>query len=162
MNQTTWYKVPLYCIVSSIIVWYLTVWILGRFTLVTLPDGTITVDSTRSLILYGFTFLVVVCVGGLAFFRKLTKMEIFFSASIWVVCQLGILLVEWIIGGSQGVSGIIFLWLAKIFEWSNLINQVLFSITDNLWFASIVQAFAPYIFLLFGKRRDRSVEEIEE
>lgn len=80
--KRSWWKVPLYCICASWICFYLKVRWFGWFIRATLPDGSITVDNTRALILSGVMLAVVLLVGGLFFVRKMTKKEIFCSASI--------------------------------------------------------------------------------
>ena len=68
--KKSWWKVPLYCIVASWICFQLEVRFLGRWTIVTLPDGSISTDSTRRLILNIVLFIIVVAIGGFFFFRK--------------------------------------------------------------------------------------------
>ena len=67
--RKTWWKVPLYCIVASWVSFQLET-ILGRWTLVTLPDGSLTTDFTRWRIMEAVLLAAIVCVGGFLFFRR--------------------------------------------------------------------------------------------
>ncbi|WHH59307.1 hypothetical protein [Petroclostridium sp. X23] len=80
IRKKIFWKVPLFCIVAGVIAFNAVVFLIGRFTIVTLPDGTITSDNTRVLIVYGAIFIVTLIVGGMFFFRNMTRKEIFFSA----------------------------------------------------------------------------------
>ena len=86
--KKSWWKVPLYCIVASWICFQLEVRLLGRWAIITLPDGTITSDNTRWMIMSAFVFLAVVSIGGFLFFRKMTHKEIFCSASVLVALNI--------------------------------------------------------------------------
>ena len=85
--KQVWWKVPVYCIAAGFISFQLMVHLLGRFTIVTLPDGSISTDQTRWLILSGVIFVFTVGIGGF-FFRKMTRREIFCSATILVLCNI--------------------------------------------------------------------------
>ena len=65
----------MYCLAASWICFHLEVHWLLRFAIVTLPDGSISSDSTRSLIVFAFVFVAVLLIGGLVFFRKISKSE---------------------------------------------------------------------------------------
>ena len=93
--QEGFWKVPLFCIVAGVIAFNAVVYLLGRFTIVTLPDGSITSDNTRQLIMYAAIFIVTLIVGGKVFFRNMTRKEIFFSASIIVAIGLILDLKMW-------------------------------------------------------------------
>lgn len=86
--RKSWWKIPLYCIVASWICFQLEVRFFGRWTIVTLPDGSISTDSTRWLILNVVLFIIVVTIGGFFFFHKMTYKELFCSASILVVLNI--------------------------------------------------------------------------
>ncbi|MEI3102469.1 MAG: hypothetical protein V8T45_12405 [Oscillospiraceae bacterium] len=68
--KRNWWKVPLYCLIASWICFQLEVRLLLRFAIVTLPDGSISSDSTRSLIVFALVFMAVLLIGGLAFSEK--------------------------------------------------------------------------------------------
>lgn len=146
------WKVPLYCMIAGIVSFYLIVYVFGRFTIVTLPDGTITSDNTRILIVYGGVFVATVLVGGMFFLRKMTRKEIFFSATIIVVFQMIISLIQWILGGTTGQLGVTFMYLSRIYEWCGGISQLILTMTGNLWLGIFIQNLMPYLFIAFGQR----------
>ena len=74
-----WWKVPVYCMAASWVCFQMEVHFLGKWTIVTLPDGSISSDNIRWLILSAVLFLAVVCIGGFFFLRKMTRKEIFFQ-----------------------------------------------------------------------------------
>ncbi len=88
IRKKIFWKVPLFCIVAGVIAFNAVVFLIGRFAIITLPDGSITSDNTRVLIMYGAIFIVTLIVGGMVFFRNMTRKEIFFSASIVVAIGL--------------------------------------------------------------------------
>jgi len=115
-------------------------------------DGTITTDNTRTLIVYGGIFVATVLIGGIGLFRKMTKKEIFFSATVIVVFQVIISLIQWLMGGATGVFGIISLYISRIYEWSGGSSQLIFMITGNFWLGSFIQDLMPYVFIIFGQK----------
>lgn len=145
--KKSWWKGPLYCTAASWVCFQLYVRFLGRFTLEILPDGTITSDNTRTMILSAGLFLVVICVGGLCFFRSMTRKEIFCSASVLAALNLVLGLIVY---QMQGMASIYF---AEFTEWSSFISRLLFQITQNIWITAIITwIFPPYVFVLFGKK----------
>ena len=86
--KNSWWKVPLYCMAAGWICFQLEIRWLGQWAIVTLPDGTITSDTTRWMILSAGLFLAVVLIGGLLFFRKMTRKEILFSASVLAILNV--------------------------------------------------------------------------
>lgn len=82
MRKKTLWRAPLFCAAAGMTAFYAVAFPLGRFILVTLPDGAVTADITRQRILYGGILLTTLLTGGLAFFRGMTRKELFLSASI--------------------------------------------------------------------------------
>ena len=62
--KRSWWKVTAYCTAASLVSFYLYVYVLGRFALVTTPDGAVTADSTRVIIVCGILFAAIVAFGG--------------------------------------------------------------------------------------------------
>ena len=148
--KESWWKVPLYCIVASWICFQLEVRLLGRWAIVTLPDGSISSDNTRWMIMSAILFLAVVFVGGILFFRKMTRKEIFYSASVLVV--LNVVLGIFTYTMQQTLSYFTILW-SELTEWDSIFSQILFQFGFNQWLsAAIVWVLPPYVFLLFGKK----------
>jgi len=136
--------------VASWICFQLEVRFLGRWAIVTLPDGTITSDNTRWMIMSAGIFLVVVCIGGFLFFRKMTRKEIFYSASILVILNVVLGVFTYIT--QRTFSSFTVLW-NELSEWDRVFSQILVQLGWNEWLSTaIVWILPPYIFLLFGKK----------
>lgn len=150
-NKILW-KVPIFCIAAGIIAFNAVVFLLGRFTIVTLPDGTITSDNSRVLIIYGAIFIVTLIVGGMVFFRNMTRKEIFFSASIIVAVSLILVLTQWAFNLTTGPGAVFFMYASQIFEWSSIVPQLLYRVNENLWLGAFIGSLTPYLFIPFGKK----------
>lgn len=144
--KKVWWKVPLYCAAAGWISFQLMVRLLGKLAIVTLPDGTITSNNTIWMVLSGFVFVAVVLVGGFAFFRKMTRREIFLSATIMVALNafMGIL-------SQINVQAYPMFWL-YVTEWSSFVSQLLFRLGMNEWISAIIVWAMPYVFIPFGRK----------
>lgn len=148
--KNSWWKVPLYCMAASWICFQLEIRWLGQWAIVTLPDGTITSDTTRWMILSAGLFLAVVLIGGLLFFRKMTRKEILFSASVLAILNVVLGLLANLI--QHSLPYLTMLW-AEMNEWSSVFTQILLQLGVNSWVSAfLVWILPPYIFLLFGKK----------
>ena len=145
--RQAWWKVPVYCLAASWLCFQLEVRILGRFAIVTLPDGTITSDPVRWMILSGVLFAAVLAAGGLYFFRNMSRRERALSATV----MLGINIVFGLL--AYQLQGMFAIYWAEFSEWSSILNQVLFRLGLNQWLSAGITWCAPYLFVLFGKRR---------
>lgn len=122
--------------------------LLLRFAIVTLPDGSISSDSTRSLIVFALVFMAVLLIGGLAFFRKISRMELLVSALVMVVLNAVVTLIAY------KVQGMFALYWSEFTEWSIFIPQLLYKLgmePDNL-LAGVLSWLAPLLFVPFGKK----------
>lgn len=145
--KKSWWNVPLYCMLASWVCFQLEVRFLGKWAIVSLPDGSVSTDSTRWLLLNVVLFIVVVAIGGCFFFRKLTRRELFCSASVLAVLDLVFGLIAYKIQGTFS------LYFAELTEWSSFISTLLVHVTSNLWLSAVIcWVVPPYIFLLFGKK----------
>ncbi|WP_027400069.1 hypothetical protein [Anaerovorax odorimutans] len=151
-KKKIFWKVPLFCIAAGVIAFNAVVFFIGQFTIIPLPDGTITSDNTRVLIMYGAIFIVTLIVGGKVFFRNMTRKEIFFSASIIVVIGLIMDLTQWAFNITTGPGAVFFMYAYQIFEWSSIVPQLLYLVNENLRVASFIGSLTPYLFILFGKK----------
>lgn len=155
--KKSWWRIPLYCIVASWICFQLEIYLLVKWAIVTLPDGSIESDPIRGMILSALLFLAVVCVGGFLFFRKMTRKEIFFSASI--LAALNIVLGIFTYLTQRTLMSFTFLW-TELTEWDRVLSLILFQLGLNEWLSAVlVWVLPPYIFLLFGTKEahiDRS------
>ncbi len=146
--KRNWWKVPLYCLIASWICFQLEVRLLLRFAIVTLPDGSISSDSTRSLIVFALVFMAVLLIGGLAFFRKISRRELLVSALVMVVLNAVVTLIAY------KVQGMFALYWSEFTEWSIFIPQLLYKLgmePDNL-LAGVLSWLAPLLFVPFGKK----------
>ncbi len=146
--KRNWWKVPLYCLIASWICFQLEVRLLLRFAIVTLPDGSISSDSTRSLIVFALVFMAVLLIGGLAFFRKISRMELLVSALVMVVLNAVVTLIAY------KAQGMFALYWSEFTEWSIFIPQLLYKLgmePDNL-LAGVLSWLAPLLFVPFGKK----------
>ncbi|WP_434311702.1 hypothetical protein [Hominifimenecus sp. rT4P-3] len=144
--KKSWWKVPLYCMAASFLCYVLTVRILGQFTLTTLPDGTITVDNTRWMILSSLLFLAVIVVGGIFVFSKMTRKELFYSASVLVAANALFGLISY---KEQGMFAV---YWSILSEWNGFVADLLARINLNLWVSAVIIWALPYLFILFGKK----------
>lgn len=148
--KKSWWKVPLYCMAASWICFQLEVRLLGRWAIVTLPDGSMSSDPTRRMILSAVLFLAVVCIGGFLFFRKMTRKEIFYSASVLVA--LNVLLGIFTYATQYTFTAFTVFW-AELTEWDSICSRILFQLGLNEWLSAVITwVLPPYIYLLFGKK----------
>ena len=148
--KKTWWRVPVYCLIASWICFQLEVRLLLRFAIVTLPDGSISSDGTRSLTVFAFVFVAVLLIGGLGFFRKISRRELLLSAFLMIVLDFYMMLKAW---NDQGLLA--FYW-AELTEWSIFISQLLYMLgmdLENL-LPRVLRALAPLLFVAFGRGRN--------
>lgn len=161
------WRVPLICIVAGIIS-SISILLFARFTIVTLPDGVVTTDNFRVLIIYGVLFFATLFIGGLRFCRHMTRKELFASASIMVLYGIILLIVQQVSQelivqqGSQAGASILVgltIYLFLPFEWCGLISQLLIQLGIGVLPAVVISMFTPYLFVLFGRKESIDQEE---
>lgn len=146
MNKT-WWRVPLYCLIASWICWQINIHLVSRIASVILPDGTISVDHTIYMIISGVLFFTVIVVGGIYFFRKMTRKELFCSASVLVCFNIVFGLI------SYKVQGMMVIYWSELSSWSVFVSELLIAIGLNIWIITIISwVLPPYVFMFFGKR----------
>ncbi|WP_304509463.1 hypothetical protein [Anaerotignum sp.] len=146
------WKVPLYCWIAGIIDFHLSLRMLS-WTLLRLPDGTITSDNTKSIIVYAIIFMVSFFIGGFVFFRKMTKKEIFYSTSVLTVYGILLALVQKMFHITSGFAVMWMLHLWQPFEMFSFFSQLLSNLGVNLWVVIFIEIFTPYLFIFFGKKK---------
>lgn len=148
--KKSWWKVPVYCMAASWVCFQMEVHFLGKWTIVTLPDGSISLDNTRWLILSAVLFLAVVCIGGFFFFRQMTRKEILFSSSVLVALNIALGIFTYLT--QRTFTSFTMFWI-ELSEWDSVFSQIAFHLGLNEWLsAAIAWILSPYIFLLFGKK----------
>lgn len=152
MNWKTILRLPAVTLIGGYIGWYVLVRLLS-FTWVQQPDGTMTADTTRQLLIYGLYTVLFVGITGVLFLRSMSKREIFCSATVVVVLSLLLSAVSYAIGPVSGSGALILLRLSMPFEWMDFPHTLIHHITgEYTWLGSVLRAFMPYLYLLFGKR----------
>lgn len=146
------WKVPVFCIVAGILYWYIYVYLVAWVGVQTLPDGSIganpVVTWLADAVLFAATLLT-----GWRIFRKLSKKELFWSATILVVPLLVLVVIQLIVGTRLGFISQLSLFYTEIVTWGQFITQLLFLLTKSSAFCAIATAFHPYIFILFGHKQ---------
>jgi len=152
VRKSELWKVPVFCFGAGIIAFQLNIRLFLRFALVSLPDGTITSDNDKALLIYGVVFAVSVLAGCFCF-RNMSRRERFLSAGILVVLNLISVFIQWCMGGVSGALGVAFLYLSILSEWSQGVSSLIFKLTGNPWLGAVAQAFAPLVFALPEKKK---------
>lgn len=143
------WKVPLYCMAASWICYQVKIRI-GTWAIVTLPDGSVSFDNTRWAIMCAVLFLAVVCLGGLLFFHKMTRREIFISASVLVA--LNLVLGVFTYFTQRTFTSFCILW-SELTEWDSVFTYIAMRFDLNEWVsAAITWGLPPYVFVLFGRK----------
>lgn len=153
MRKNTLFTVPLFCIAAGFLSFYLIVYGVGRFAVVTAPDGSIYADTGRELLIYGCIFAASLIIGGLLLFSRLTKKEIAISATIVVVYQLVIILLQTFLSPTGNLA-VTLSYLGMVNEWSTFVPLALYHLTGGLLLSAMLGAFTPYVFVLFGKKSE--------
>lgn len=150
--RTLW-RVPVYCIISSWISYYLTVYLGGFFFAVqtTRPDGVIEVsaDPLRSVIFSGVLFLAVLLLGGFWAFRTMTKRELAVSAVIASAFFLALTLAQMYIPDFSLSASMVFV---KLQNWTGTLANLLYRLTQHLTLSALLANLAPLLFIPFGSK----------
>ena len=158
MRRCTLWRVPVYCVIASILSYYLTIALSFLYI-----DTDVSVDAegaietminpVRSAVLEGALFLAVLMVGGFCFFQSMTKKEIAVSAAIMSAIYL-------VIGIWQiWITPPFPLWLAiiQVQNWISHLAFVLIRLLESsILLCTFLSCFAPFLFVLFGKDVDNT------
>ncbi len=147
--KKSWWQVPIYCIVAGWISFKLEVRIGSRFLITKLPDGTVSTHDTLWMIMSASIFLVTLAIGGFLFFRRMSKQEIFCSASVIVIFNVVAGLITHFF---QRTIPSFTIFYSEISTWKGFIDQLLYDIGLNQWIITIISWAIPYLFVLFGKK----------
>lgn len=148
--HTLW-RVPVYCLISSYVSFYVTAYLGGAFFVVRTvgADGVtnVSADPVRSAIFDAALFLIVLALGGLWAFRSMTRAEIAASAGIISVVYLAVVVlalavptfpIPFVVQMAMLFNGAVSSWLLRL--------------TDHLAFSTIAACFAPLLFIPFGRK----------
>lgn len=157
-GNTLW-RVPVFCILASVVCYYLTIYLGGMFYAVKTvdADGTIqaSIDSFRAMIFELVLFVAALLAGGFLVVRSMNRAEIAVSAAIAVVLCLVLRGVSYV--ASQFVP-VAVVWLLPLLEWSGELNTVLVRLIRHSGATYGISLFAPFLLVFFGKgKKDERV-----
>ena len=152
LRPGTLWRVPVFCIIASWLSYYITIY--GGFFYVVRTTGAdgaveVSVDPLRSTLFQGVLFLAILLLGGLWAFRSMTKLEIAASAALISALYLLVLLLQLYLPGFPPALSV---WLAPFQNWKGILSSLLLRFM-NFHLALAASAFAPFLFVPFGRRQ---------
>lgn len=158
--NTLW-RVPVFCLVSSWVSFYLTIY-LGRFFFIVKTVGVdgvseVSADPLRSAIFNGGLFLIVLLLGGLWAFRTMTRAEIAISAAIISAIYLALTLMQLYLPNFPASINV---ELATFQNWISILSSGLYKITGRFNLSVLSANLAPFLFVPSGRKAIRSSNQI--
>ena len=152
LRPRTLWRVPVFCIIASWLSYYITIY--GGFLYVVRTTGAdgavqVSVDPLRSTLFQGVLFLAILLLGGLWAFRSMTKLEIAASAALISAVYLVVILLQLYLPGFPPALSV---WLAPFQNWKGILSSLLLRFM-NFHLALAASAFAPFLFVPFGRRQ---------
>lgn len=152
LRPGTLWRVPVFCIIASWLSYYITIY--GGFLYMVRTTGAdgaveVSVDPLRSTLFQGVLFLAILLLGGLWAFRSMTKLEIAASAALISALYLLVLLLQLYLPGFPPALSV---WLAPFQNWKGILSSLLLRFM-NFHLALAASAFAPFLFVPFGRRQ---------
>ena len=152
LRPGTLWRVPVFCIIASWLSYYITIY--GGFLYVVRTTGAdgaveVSVDPLRSTLFQGVLFLAILLLGGLWAFRSMTKLEIAASAALISALYLVVILLQLYLPGFPPALSV---WLAPFQNWKGILSSLLLRFM-NFHLALAASAFAPFLFVPFGRRQ---------
>lgn len=152
LRPRTLWRVPVFCIIASWLSYYITIY--GEFFYVVRTTGAdgaveVSVDPLRSTLFQGVLFLAILLLGGLWAFRSMTKLEIAASAALISALYLVVILLQLYLPGFPPALSV---WLAPFQNWKGILPSLLLRFI-NFHLALAASAFAPFLFVPFGRRQ---------
>ena len=152
LRPGTLWRVPVFCIIASWLSYYITIY--GGFLYVVRTTGAdgaveVSVDPLRSTLFQGVLFLAILLLGGLWAFRSMTKLEIAASAALISAVYLVVILLQLYLPGFPPALSV---WLAPFQNWKGILSSLLLR-SINFHLALAASAFAPFLFVPFGRRQ---------
>lgn len=152
LRPRTLWRVPVFCIIASWLSYYITIY--GGFFYVVRTTGAdgaveVSVDPLRSTLFQGVLFLAILLLGGLWAFRSMTKLEIAASAALISALYLVVILLQLYLPGFPPALSV---WLAPFQNWKGILSSLLLRFI-NFHLALAASAFAPFLFVPFGRRQ---------
>lgn len=152
LRPRTLWRVPVFCIIASWLSYYITIY--GGFLYMVRTTGAdgaveVSVDPLRSTLFQGVLFLAILLLGGLWAFRSMTKLEIAASAALISAVYLVVILLQLYLPGFPPALSV---WLAPFQNWKGILSSLLLRFM-NFHLALAASAFAPFLFVPFGRRQ---------
>lgn len=152
LRPRTLWRVPVFCIIASWLSYYITIY--GGFLYMVRTTGAdgaveVSVDPLRSTLFQGVLFLAILLLGGLWAFRSMTKLEIAASAALISALYLVVILLQLYLPGFPLALSV---WLAPFQNWKGILSSLLLRFM-NFHLALAASAFAPFLFVPFGRRQ---------
>ena len=152
LRPRTLWRVPVFCIIASWLSYYITIY--GGFLYMVRTIGSdgaveVSVDPLRSTLFQGVLFLAILLLGGLWAFRSMTKLEIAASAALISAVYLVVILLQLYLPGFPPALSV---WLAPFQNWKGILSSLLLRFM-NFHLALAASAFAPFLFVPFGRRQ---------
>ena len=144
------WKVPLFCVAAGYISFYVYVFLVSRFGITVLPDGSYTANQFMTTIFSFLLFGATLYVGNLLF-RNMTRKEVFLSATILVLIHLIVQTLQ-LVSINYDLTFSIGLYMTYANEWCRILSSLLYSVTKNAWIGAFAVCFAPYLFVLMKKK----------
>ena len=144
LKKSCW-QVSSYCLIASYLGFLLMGKVLGRFALITLPDGTTSHDPTLWLQLSSIPLALSLLVAFLLF-RRMTRRELLCSVAVAVTLSA----VFSLLSLTQSFT---FAWLSSMMVyWADFVCTFLHRLIPLGWLYMICTWTLPFVFVLFGKQ----------
>ena len=144
------WKLPVFCLAAGYISFYVYVFLVSRFGIKVLPDGSYTANQVMTTVFSILLFGASLYVGNLLF-RNMTRKEVFLSATVLVVFHLIVQTLQ-LLTSSYDLNFSIGLYMTYANEWCRILSSLLYSLTKNPWIDGFAVCFAPYLFVLMKKK----------
>lgn len=157
-GNTLW-RVPVFCMLASVVCYCLTIYLGGMFYAVKTveADGTIQacIDPFRAMIFELVLFVAALLAGGFLIVRSMNRAEIAVSATIAVVLCL---VLRGVIYVASQFAPVAVVWLLPLLEWSSELNTVLVRLIRHSGATYGISLLAPFLLVFFGKgKKDERV-----
>lgn len=150
VKKETLCYVPIFCLIAGMIsTRVLLMWEIRLFASKNLGNNSTYVYTSRFLMFFGINFILVL-IAGFFVFRKISRKDLFFSALLMAVVQFIFLFIEI---GPGYLSNIVFYYLSS---WCTFFSELTHEKFASELIGNVIQCFMPFIFVLFGKRKEGS------
>lgn len=142
-----WWKVPLYSMLSGYAAYWFMLGVIGPIAYKKLPDGTVSSNDALWMLASGAVFVAVVLIGGLLFFRRMTRRELLCSATVMFFLDVALAILSLVLPQS-GVP------LLRVYtrEWYGFVTGLLSRLGLNNWIGAVIGWSCVYLLVLFGKK----------